>query len=68
MGNIKDVNLLNKEIKDINEELERMKKDGGSSHRSSEKNGNNIEWGSESVNNINKEILKNREMNDKMRE
>ena len=63
LDNIKDINLLNKDMVQAKEDIENLKKslmNSGGDKNSNEKKGN-IDFGSESINNINKEVMRNRE-------
>lgn len=65
MDNIKDINLINKEIQDIKEMLAKIK-NTSTNNNGSETNNNNTKDNSgisyESINNINKEMGNNRDL------
>lgn len=60
IDNIKDINLLNKDVLGIKEELEKLKNLGMNSDKDGNTKGG-LDLGAESINNINKEMLRNRE-------
>ena len=67
VDNIKDLNLLNKDVIGIKEELEKLKSLGANNGSDANSKGG-LDLGAESINNINKQILRNREQTDKLRE
>ena len=67
VDNIKDLNLLNKDVIGIKEELEKLKNLGANNGSDANSKGG-LDLGAESINNINKQILRNREQTDKLRD